>query len=73
MKCPCKECISFAICVNINGSGCELTDQYIGTGSKDFIKRVKEVRTCLKRDYYFVSNGETKFYLNRLEGTHDFG
>ena len=69
MKCPCEECISFAICVNTSGSGCELTDQYIGMLSEltsiNYNLRIVEVRNCLKMDYCFVYDSEIRFYHNR--------
>jgi len=70
MKCPCKECISFAICVNTSGSGCELTDQYIGLIFKNHIGqnlRTVKVRDCLKMDYCFVYGSEIRFYRNRAK------
>ena len=51
MKCPCKECIVYAICINKKESGCELTDKYIGKShhSTEAKKRIREVRDFLKR------------------------
>ena len=52
MKCPCEQCISYAICVNQTTAGCELTDKYIGRkpySTKTHI-RIKETRDFLKKD-----------------------
>jgi hypothetical protein len=52
MKCPCKGCIVYAICINKEECGCELTDRYIGKRhhSTKAQKRIKETRNFLKRD-----------------------
>jgi len=51
-KCPCKQCIIYAICINKKTAGCELTDAYIG--KKPYSTRaqikIKETRDFLKKD-----------------------
>ncbi len=51
-KCPCEECIVYAMCINKETAGCELTDEYVGKKpykAKNHA-RIEETRDFLKKD-----------------------
>jgi hypothetical protein len=58
MKCPCKECISYAICNSI-----------INDMDSPEVKRLADIRHCL--DLFHYLNYEKPFEISRLLSTNE--
>jgi len=51
-KCPCKKCITLAICINKETAGCEISDEYIGKNyhKQKAQKRIRKTRDALQKN-----------------------